>query len=168
MPSNKTMEMKKAKVLALAEKMKKAKIIVLVDYRGINVEDDTKVRKALREIDAEYIVTKNSIISFAAKEAGIEGFDSMLEGPSAIVFGYEDYVGAPKEVYTYGKDKEYYNIKGGAMDGKVVSVDEINKLASLPSRETLLSMLASALIGNIRNLAVVLDQTKTKKEEENA
>lgn len=168
MPSNKILEAKKVKVAALAEKMKKAKIIVLVDYRGINVEDDTKVRKALRGIDAEYLVTKNSIISFAAKEAGIEGFDSMLEGPSAIVLGYDDYVGAPKEVYTYGKDKEYYNIKGGAMDGKAVSVEEINKLAKLPSREVLLSMLASALIGNIRNLAVVLDQTKTKKEEENA
>lgn len=165
MPSNKVMEMKKEKVNALAEKIKKAKIIAIVDYRGITVEEDTKLRKTLRESGADYLVTKNSIIKFAAEQAGIEGFDSLLEGPSAIVLGYEDYVEAPKAVYTFGKDKDFYTIKGGAMDGKMISKEEITKLASLPSKETLLSMLASALIGNIRNLAVVLDQTREKMEE---
>ena len=165
MPSKKVMEMKKAQVADLAEKMKKAKIVALVDYRGITVEDDTKLRKDLRETGADYIVTKNSIIKFAAEAAGIEGLEEMLEGPSAIVLGYNDYVDAPKVVYTFGKEKDYYTIKGGAMDGKKVSKEEVTKLASLPSREVLLSMLASALIGNIRNLAVVLDQTKQKMEE---
>ncbi len=165
MPSKKVLEMKKAQVADLAEKMKKAKIIALVDYRGITVEDDTKLRKELRESGADYLVTKNSIIKFAAEAAGIEGFDEMLEGPSAIVLGYEDYVDAPKAVYTFGKDKDFYTIKGGAMDGNKISKEEVTKLAALPSRETLLSMLASALIGNIRNLAVVLDQTREKMEE---
>lgn len=165
MPSKKIMEMKKEKVAVLAEKMKKAKIIAVVDYRGITVEDDTKVRKELRESDSEYIVTKNSIIKYAAETAGIEGFEELLEGPSAIVLGYADYIDAPKAVYTFGKDKDFYTIKGGAMDGVKVSKEEVERLASLPSRETLLSMLASALIGNIRNLAVVLDQTKEKMEE---
>lgn len=168
MPSSKILEMKKAQVTVLAEKFKKAKVVVLVDYRGINVEDDTKLRKTLREENSEYLVTKNSIIKFAAKEAGIEGFDTLLEGPTSVAIGYEDYVAVPKAVYEQGKDKEFFNIKGGAMDGKTVSKDEIEKLAKLPSREVLLTMLASSLLGNIRNLAVVLDQVKTQKEDTNA
>ncbi|MEG2460252.1 MAG: 50S ribosomal protein L10 [Clostridia bacterium] len=165
MPSKKVMKIKQAQVAELAEKIKKAKIIALVDYRGITVEEDTTLRKDLREIGADYLVTKNSIIKFAAEAAGIKGFEDMLEGPSAIVLGYEDYVDAPKAIYTFGEGKKYYNIKGGAMDGKAVTSAEVIKLASLPSREVLLSMLASALIGNIRNLAVVLDQTKEKMQE---
>ena len=148
MPSEKVLSQKKAKVEELSEKFKKAKMIVLTEYRGITVEDDTKLRAQVR----------------ANKEAGIEGLEE-LEGPTAVVIGYEDYVNAAKVVNDFAKDHDFYTIKTGVMDGKKIEVAEVKKLASLPSKETLYSMLASALLGNIRNLAVVLDQAREKQAE---
>ena len=164
MPSQKILDKKKEQVQKLAEKFKKAKMVVLTEYRGISVEDDTKLRSKIRENGDEYAVVKNSIITHAAKEAGIEGIET-LEGPTAVVIGYEDYVTPAKVVNDYAKDHDFYTIKGGVMDGKVVEVSEVKKLANLPSKDTLYAMLASALLGNIRNLAVVLDQTRQKQEE---
>lgn len=165
MPSQKILDMKKEQVSVLAEKFKKAKIIALTEYRGITVEQDTALRSQIRENGDEYVVAKNSIITHAAKEAGIEGFDITLEGPTAVVIGYEDYVKSPKTINDFAKNNDFYKFKAGIMDGKVIDVAEIKKLASLPSKETLYSMLASALLGNIRNLAVVLDQARQKQEE---
>lgn len=167
MPSEKILNQKKAQVEELAEKFKKSKMIVLAEYRGINVEDDAKLRKTLRESECEYKVVKNSIISHAAEAAGIEGIGT-LEGPTAVAISYDDYVAPAKALNDYSKNNEFYQIKAGVMDKKVVEVSEVKKLASLPSKETLYAMLASALLGNIRNLAVVLDQTREKKEEVNA
>ena len=164
MPSQKILEKKKDKVQVLAEKFKKAKMIVLTEYRGISVEDDTKLRATIRNNGDEYSVVKNSIIAHAAKEAGIEGLDN-LEGPTAVVIGYEDYVTPAKAVNDYAKDNESYTIKAGVMDGKMIEVSEVKKLANLPSKDTLYAMLASALLGNIRNFAVVIDQLRQKQEE---
>ena len=164
MPSEKILNQKKEKVAELSEKFKKAKMIVLTEYRGINVEDDTALRRTLRESGNDYVVVKNSTISYAAKEAGIEGLDK-LEGPTAVVIGYDDYVAPSKAVNDYAKGHDFYKIKLGVMDGKVVSDEEVKKLANLPSKETLYAMLASALLGNIRTLAVVLNQVKEKQEE---
>ena len=164
MPSQKILEKKKDKVQVLAEKFKKAKMIVLTEYRGISVEDDTKLRATIRNNGDEYSVVKNSIIAHAAKEAGIEGLDN-LEGPTAVVIGYEDYVTPAKAVNDYAKDNEFYTIKAGVMDGKMIEVSEVKKLANLPSKDTLYAMLASALLGNIRNFAVVIDQVRQKQEE---
>ena len=163
MPSQKILEKKKDKVQVLAEKFKKAKMIVLTEYRGISVEDDTKLRATIRNNGDEYSVVKNSIIAHAAKEAGIEGLDN-LEA-TAVVIGYEDYVTPAKAVNDYAKDNEFYTIKAGVMDGKMIEVSEVKKLANLPSKDTLYAMLASALLGNIRNFAVVIDQLRQKQEE---
>lgn len=164
MPSEKILNAKKQKVQELAEKFKKAKMIVLTEYRGITVEDDVTLRKTIRDEGNEYMVTKNSIIGYAMKEAGIEGVET-LEGPTAVVIGYEDYVTPAKAVNDYAKTNKTYTIKMGVMDGKVVDAEEVKKLANLPSRDTLYAMLASALLGNIRNLAVVLDQVREKQAE---
>ena len=164
MPSEKILNQKKAKVEELSEKFKKANMIILTEYRGITVEDDTKLRAQIREDKNEYCVVKNSTIVHALKAAGIEGIDT-IEGPTAVVIGYDDYVAPAKAVNDYAKDHDFYTIKAGIMDGKVIDVAEVKKLASLPSKETLYSMLASALLGNIRNLAVVLDQTREKQAE---
>lgn len=164
MPSEKILNIKKAKVEELSEKFKKAKMIVFTEYRGITVEDDTKLRAQIRTNGDDYCVVKNSTILHALKAAGIEGVDT-LEGPTAVVVGYEDYVAPAKVANDFAKDHDFYTIKGGVMDGKVIDVAEVKKLATLPSKETLYAMLASALLGNIRNLAVVLDQTRTKMEE---
>lgn len=163
MPSKKVLEQKQAKVKELSEKFKKAKMIVFTEYRGISVEDDTKLRANMRSENNEYYVVKNSTILYALKEAGIEGIEK-LEGPTAIAIGYEDYVSPAKIVNDYAKTNDAYKIRAGIMDGKVVSLEEVQKLANLPSRDTLYAMLASALLGNIRNLAVVLDQTREKQE----
>jgi len=111
------------------------------------------------------MVVKNSTISYALKAAEIEGIEETLEGPTAVVIGYDDYVTPAKAINDYAKDNDFYKIKLGIMDGKVIEVSEVKKLANLPSKETLYAMLASALLGNIRNLAVVLDQVKQKQEE---
>ncbi len=165
MPSQKILEAKKAKVEELADKFKRAKMIILTEYRGISVLDDTKLRADLKEAQNDYMVVKNSTISYALKEANIEGFEGNLEGPTAVVVSYEDYVSPAKIINDYAKDNDFYKVKMAMMDGKVIDLSEVKKLASLPSKDTLYAMLASALLGNIRNLAVVLDQTRQKLEE---
>ena len=165
MPSQKVLDAKKEKVQELSEKFKKAKMIILTEYRGISVSDDTALRAEVRNANNEYVVVKNSTISYALKEANIEGFEGTLEGPTAVVIGYDDYVSPAKSINNFAKDNDFYKIKMGIMDGKVIDIAEVKKLANLPSKDTLYAMLASALLGNIRNLAVVLDQVKQKQEE---
>ena len=164
MASEKIINQKKEEVSKLAKKMKEAKIILLTDYRGINVADVTELRAELRKSNSEYKVIKNSITKRALAEAGIEGLDELLEGPTAVIMNSEDYLDAAKAIYNFIKDNEFYKIKGGVIDGKVMTAEEIITLAKLPSRETLLSMLAGALLGNISKLAVALDQVRAQKE----
>ena len=167
MASEKIINQKKEEVANLAAKMKDAKIILLTDYRGINVADVTGLRAKLREAEVEYSVIKNNITRRALAECNVEGLDDALLGPTAVVIGNNDYLGACKTIYEYAKDNEFYKIKGGIIEGKVVSAEEIITLAKLPSKEMLLTQLATVLLANIRNLAVVLDQTKQKLEENN-
>ena len=166
MPSAKVLEAKKAQVKELSEKIAQAKMVFFVDYKGITVDEDKTLRKAYREAGNECMVVKNSLIKLACKEANVEGLDEALEGPTAVVIGNEEYTTGPKIAYDFAKSHEFYKFKAGIMDGKAVSVEEVNKLAKLPSKEVLLTQLASALIGNIRNLAVVIDQVAKKNEEQ--
>ena len=164
MASEKIINQKKEEVANLAAKMKEAKIILLTDYRGINVADVTELRSELRKSDSEYKVIKNNIIRRALAENGIEGLDDLLEGPTAVIMNNEDYLEAAKGIYNYSKANDFYKIKGGVIEGKVMSAEEIITLAKLPSRETLLSMLAGALLGNISKLAVALGEVQKQKE----
>lgn len=168
MASEKILNQKKEEVSALAAKMKEAKLILLTDYRGINVDDVTNLRTELRNTNAEYKVIKNNITKRALAECGIEGLEDKLTGPTAVIMTNEDYLEPTKAIYKFSKDNDYYQIKGGVIEGKVMTAEEIITLAKLPSRETLLSMLAGALLGNISKLAVALDQVKVQKEEANA
>lgn len=165
MASEKILNQKKEEVTKLAEKIKNAKLVLLTDYRGINVTDDTTLRKDLRNVGAKYSIIKNNITRRALAECGIEGLEEKLEGPTAVVMSSEDYLEPSKVIYNFSKDNEYYTIKGGVVDGKVMTAEEIITLAKLPSRETLLSMLAGALLGNISKIAVALDQVRKQKEE---
>ena len=164
MASEKILNQKKEEVSKLAAEMKEAKIILLTDYRGINVTDVTNLRTDLRNVNAKYTVIKNNITRRALAEAGIEGLENLLEGPTAVIMNNEDYLETAKAIYNYSKDNEFYKIKGGVIDGKVMTAEEIITLAKLPSRETLLSMLAGALLANISKLAVALDEVKAQKE----
>ena len=165
MASEKILNQKKEEVKKLAEEMKESKLILLTDYRGINVADDTVLRKDLRNANAKYTIIKNNITRRALAECGIEGLEEKLEGPTAVVMSKEDYLEPSKIIYKYSKDNEFYKIKGGVIDGKVMTTEEIITLAKLPSRETLLSMLAGALLGNISKIAVSLNEVKKQKEE---
>ena len=164
MASEKILNQKKEEVSKLAEEMKEAKIILLTDYRGINVTDVTNLRTDLRNVNAKYTVIKNNITRRALVEAGIEGLEDKLVGPTAVIMSNEDYLEPAKAIYNFTKNNDYYKIKGGVIEGKVMTAEEIITLAKLPSRETLLSMLAGALLGNISKVAVALDQVRIKKE----
>ncbi len=163
--ANKTViAQKEEQVKNLAEHIKGAKIILLVDYRGTTVADDTKLRKDIREVSADIKVIKNNIIKRALDMNGESGLDSVLEGPTAMISSSEDYLQPLKAVYKFTKDHENYKIKGGIIEGEVKSVEEIVTLAKLPSREELLAKLAGSLLGTISKLAVALDQVKSQKE----
>lgn len=164
MANEKIVKQKQEEVSKLAEKMKEAKLILLTDYRGINVSDVTNMRSKLRNVNAEYSVIKNNITKRALAECGIEGLDEFLEGPTAVILGKEDYLEPSKVIYSYAKENEFYKIKAGVIDGKAVSAEEIITLAKLPSREVLLAKLAGSLLGNITKLAISLDQVKAQKE----
>lgn len=166
MASEKILNQKKEEVKKLAEKMKEAKLILFTDYRGINVADDTNLRKDLRNVNATCNIIKNNITRRALQEVGIEGLDEKLVGPTAVIMSNEDYLEPSKIIYKFSKDNDYYEIKGGVIEGKVMSADEIITLAKLPSREALLSMLAGALLANISKVAVALNEVKKQKEEQ--
>ena len=168
MASETILKQKQGEVEALAEKMKDAKLILLTDYRGINVTDVTNLRNDLRNAKAEYKVIKNNITRRALAACKIEGLEDQLVGPTAIVLGYEDYLEPSKAIYKFAKENDYYKIKGGVVDGKVMTAEEIITLAKLPSRQELLAKLAGALLGNITKLAATLDQVRIQKEEAQA
>ena len=164
MANEKIIKQKQEQVTALANQIKEAKLVLLTDYRGINVTDDTELRKNLRNAKAEYKVIKNNITRRALQECNIEGLEAQLEGPTAVILGNEDYLEPAKAIYEYTKKNENYKIKGGIIEGKVMTAEEIITLAKLPSRQTLLGMLAGALLGNVTKLAVALDQVRVQKE----
>ena len=155
---------KEEEVNALVEKMKDAKLVLFTDYRGINVEDVTKLRAKLRTSNSEYKIVKNNISKRALAKCEIEGLDAAVEGPTAVIIGHEDYLEPAKAIYEYTKDHDFYKIKGGVIEGKVMTAEEIVTLAKLPSREVLIAQLAGALLGNISKLAVALDQVRVQKE----
>ncbi|MBR3002441.1 MAG: 50S ribosomal protein L10 [Clostridia bacterium] len=166
MASEKNINLKKEEVSKLAEKMKNASLILLTDYRGINVEDVTNLRTNLRNLNSEYSVIKNNITRRALEECKLEGLDDALEGPTAVIMTEEDYLEPTKAIYKFSKDNDYYKIKGGVIEGKVMTAEEIIQLAKLPSRQELLSMLAGGLLANISKFAVALEQVRVKKESE--
>ena len=165
MASEKILNKKKEEVSKLAAEMKEAKLILLTDYRGITVEGDTELRRNLRNVNANAKVIKNNITRRALQELGIEGLEDKLVGPTAVILSNEDYLEPSKVIYNFTKANDFYKIKAGVIDGKVMSAEEVVTLAKLPSRETLLSMLAGALLSNISKVAVALNEVKKQKEE---
>lgn len=166
MPSEKILQQKKEAVAALTEKLKNAAAGVVVDYKGINVADDTKLRKELREAGVEYAVVKNTMLRFAAKEVGYDALDSVLEGTTALALSDSDQVVAARILTKYAEDsKGKFVVKAGFVDGGVIDAAKVTELGKLPNREALLSMLCSALQGNLRGLAVALNAIAEKGGE---
>jgi len=168
MASEKIIKQKEEEVDKLAEKMKSASIVMLTEYRGINVEDDTALRKTVRNAKGEYCVIKNNITKRALNKLGITELDDKLVGPTAVIIAQEEYLPSLKAIYKFSKDNEFYKIKGGVLEGKATSVEELATLAQLPSREELIAKLAGCLLANVSKLAATLDAVRVKKEAENA
>ena len=164
MASEKIVAQKEKQVEELAAKIKEAKIVLLTDYRGITVDQVTNLRADLRKSNSEYRVIKNNITRRALAKCEYEGLEDLLVGPTAVVMNNEDYLDAAKTIYNFTKDNEFYKIKGGIIEGKVMTAEEIITLAKLPSKDTLIGMLAGALLGNISKLAVALNEVKAQKE----
>lgn len=166
MASESIIKQKEELVKALAERLKTAKVVILTDYRGINVSDVTKLRADLRNVNSEYKVIKNNIVRRALEMNGETSLNDLLVGPTAVLMGDEDYLEPSKVLYNFSKNNDFYKIKGGIIDGKIMTADEIIALAKLPSKQDLLSMLAGALLANISKLAVALNEVKAQKEAE--
>ena len=163
--ASKTIVKQKEEIVAkLAEDLKDTKLVLLVDYRGITVDDVTKLRNELRSNNAEYRVIKNNIVKRALDKNGESGLDDLLNGPTAVITSKEDYLAPAKAIYNFTKDHDFYKIKGGIIEGKVMTAEEIITLAKLPSRQELLAKLAGSLLGTISKLAVALDAVKSQKE----
>ena len=156
---------KAEQVELIAEKMKAAASIVVVDSRGLTVEQDTNLRRSLRESDVEFKVIKNSILTRAAEKAGLEDLKELFVGPSAVAFSNEDVIAPAKVISDFAKDAEALEINGGSVDGKFTSVEEINALAKLPNKEGMLSMLLSVLQAPVRNVAYAVKAVAEKDEE---
>ncbi len=174
MPGEKSLKQKKQVVDELINKLKSTKSIVLADYRGLTVEQDTQLRNALRKAGVEYRVIKNTLFIRAAKECGFENPEHGLEGPTAAAFSDTDYVMPAKILLEYSTKFEKYSIKGGIVDGKTVDVNGVKYLAALPPKEVLLSRvlggfnapisgLVNVLNANIRGLVVALNAIAQKQ-----
>ena len=156
---------KKAQLVTeVAEQFKNASSVVVVDYLGITVEEATNLRAELRKAGVQFAVVKNSILSRAAKEAGLEGMDDIFKGPSAVAFSNEDVVAPAKILADFAKKVEALEIKAGVVEGKVSSKEEIEALAKLPNREGLLSMLLSVLQAPVRNTALAFKAVADQKD----
>ena len=166
LPSNKILQEKQQVVADLKAKLDSAVAGVLVDYKGISVANDTKLRKELREAGVEYFVVKNTLLRFAVKGTNYEGLSSVLEGTTALAISTGDAVAAAKVLTKYADEsKGKFAIKAGFVDGNVIDAAKVNELGKLPGKEQLLAMLLSALTGNLRGLAVALNAIAEKNGE---
>ena len=165
MPSEKILEQKKAIVDALANKLSHAASGVLVKYEGITVDQDTKLRKALREAGVEYTVVKNTLIGKACDEAGFEGFKPQLEGMNAIAISAEDPIAPAKILKEYAEKIETFEIRGGILDGAVVDAATVNELASIPPKEVLIAKLLGSMQSPLYKFAYVLQAIVDKENE---
>ncbi len=155
MPSAKILEQKKAAVADLTEKIKGATAGVIVDYRGLTVEEDTNLRVKLREAGVYYKVVKNTLTRFAANEVGYTELDPVLNGPTALALS-DDPVAPAKVLAEFAKRNPNLEIKAGFLDGSVISIEEINKLAATPSRDTLIAKIMGSLNAPVSNLVRTL------------
>lgn len=159
MPSEKTLEQKKALVASLSDKLKNSCAGVIVNYKGINVSDDTKLRKELRESGVEYFVVKNTLLQRAAKEAGLDGLEPVLEGTTAIAISKEDHVAAARILCKFADENDFFKAKAGFIEGKVISEAEVNNLAKLPTKEVLVAKALGGLNAPISGFVTVLNGT---------
>ena len=155
-------EMKKPVVEEISANIKDAQSVVLVDYRGLTVEQDTRLRKELREAGVTYKVYKNTMMNFAFKGTEFESLAPYLEGPSAVAISTTDATAPARILQKFAKTADKLEIKGGVVEGLVYDAAGMAKIASIPSREELLSKLLGSLQSPITNFARVMNQLAEK------
>ena len=166
MPNAKVLSEKQAIVAALTEQLKNASSGVLVDYKGITVAEDTALRTELRQNEVQYGVVKNTLVRFALNNVGLEGLDDVLNGTTSLATSAGDPIAPMRVVNKYVKQlNDKFVIKGGFMDGKVISLEEIQALAELPSKEVLQAQALGMMLAPITSLAIVLKAIAEKNGE---
>ena len=165
MPSEKILAEKKQVVADLVAAFKEAKTFVFVASRGLTVEQDTNMRRELRAGNVKFQVVKNTVLRLVFKELGIEGLDEIFEGPTAVAYS-EDIVAPAKIIAKFAEDFEPLQIKGGVIDGKVASIDEVVALSKVPDTETLYSQVVYGLLFPFTKLAMLVKAVAEKKQEE--
>jgi len=160
------LEQKKQKVEEISEKFKESQTSVVVDYRGLDVAAVTELRKQLRDEGIEFHVYKNSMTRRAVEAVELNDLHDILVGPNAIAFSKDDVVAPARILNNFAKENEALEIKGGVIEGKVASLEQIKELADLPNYEGMVSMLLSVLQAPIRNLAYVVKSVSDQKDEE--
>ena len=165
MPNAKVLESKKAVVANLSGKIKEASSVVFVDYKGITVAQDTELRKQFREAGVEYSVVKNTLTNFAAKDAGYD-FAEILNGTTAMASTTGDPIAPARIVSEFAKKNKLktLTIKGGVVEGSVLSADELNGFGELPSKDALVASVLGTFLAPISSLAFVLDQIRMQKD----
>ena len=165
MPNAKVLESKKAVVEALSGKIKEATSVVFVDYKGITVAQDTELRKQFREAGVEYSVAKNTLTNFAAKARG-PALPEVLHGPTAAAATTGDPIAPARIVCEFAKKNKLktLTIKGGVVEGSILSADELNGFGELPSKNALVASVLGTFLAPISSLAFVLDQIRMQKD----
>lgn len=166
--SQKAIDKKALLVEELTEKMQSTNSVVIVDYLGLTVEQVTNLRKELYDNGCEFKVIKNNIIRRAAEAAGFGELVEHLTGPNAVAFSNEDSVSAAKIVYEFAKDHKKLELKVGVVDGDFMNNDMIQKIATIPTREELLTMFAGGLLQPIKEVAIALNLHAENLEQNNA
>lgn len=156
------LEEKKQAVNELAQKLERSSIVITTNFRGLSVAEMTELRRRLRQEEIEYRVIKNTLAHFAAEQAGKEGLISIIEGPTAIAFGYGNVVAPAKALIDYIRSaKSELRISGGLLEQRVLSASEVATLATLPPKEVLIAKLLSGMQGSILALVNVLNANIT-------
>ena len=162
MANAKIIEQKAGVVSEIKGKFENAKSVVVFDYRGLTVAEVTDLRRKLREAGADYKVYKNTLTKRALDELNIN-MGEYLAGPSAITFG-SDELSIVKVLNDFAKEHEALELKAGIVEGKVAGLEDLKRYAAIPSRETLLTMLAAGLMGTVKDLSICLDLYSKEKE----
>lgn len=158
-------ELKQPVIAAIAEEIKDAQSVVLVDYRGLTVAQDTELRKQLREAGIVYKVYKNTMMKRAFEGTEFAGLDNCLEGPSAIAISKDDATAPARIICNFAKTADKLELKGGVVEGNVYDVAGLTELSKIPSREVLLSRLLGSMQSPIANFARVIKQIAEKDGE---
>lgn len=160
------LEMKKTVVAGIKEKFEKVQTVVLVDYRGLTVAEDTELRNQLRKAGVEYAVLKNTMISRAIEGMNVDEMHASLEGPTAVAFGYEDMIAPAKILSDFAKKSKKLTIKCGVCDGAYLNAEGVEALASLPSKEVLIAKIMGSMMSSVSKFVYCVEAIRKQKAGE--